>query len=142
MMNDIMHWISIDAPPERVFEAVTTAEGLSEWWTADVEATPHEGSVSVFGFNNRAVVFRMRVDELASPRRVRWTCVGDFLEWEGTRIEFHVRENDDGGASLTFTHSGWASTEGFFRQCNTDWGRLMYYLKDYVEGRGGGPMMG
>ncbi len=140
-MDDIMHWISIDAPPARVFDAVTTAQGLSSWWTSDVEADAAVGDVSVFGFNDRSVVFRMRVDELAAPHCVRWTCVGDFPEWEGTRIEFRIEETDEGQSNLTFTHAGWESTEGFFRQCNTDWGRLMYYLKDYLEGRGKGPMM-
>lgn len=140
-MTDIMHWISIDAPPQRVFDAVTTANGLSSWWTSDVEPADAEGDVAVFGFNDRSVVFRMRIDEMAEPQRVRWTCVGDFPEWEGTRIEFRIEEREDGRSGLTFTHAGWESTEGFFRQCNTDWGRLMYYLKCYLEGRGDGPMM-
>jgi len=141
-MSDILHWIRVDAPPQRVYDAVTTQDGLSSWWTADVEAKPVEGSTAVFGFNDRAVVFRMRVDELSPPELVRWTCLGDFDEWAGTRLEFRIRPHDDGGSEVTFTHSGWKSTEGFFRQCNTDWGRLMYYLKDSVEGRSSQPMMG
>jgi len=141
-MPDILHWISVEAPPQRVFEAVTTESGLGSWWTADVEAEPEEGSVAVFGFNDRAVVFRMRIDELRPPELVRWTCLGDFPEWEGTRLEFRIEPADDGGSVVTFTHAGWDTTEEAFRQCNTDWGRLMYYLKDHVEGRGDGPMMG
>lgn len=141
-MSDILHWIRVDAPPRRVFDAVTTEDGLSSWWTADVEAEPVEGSTAVFGFNDRAVVFRMRIDKLSPPELVRWTCLGDFDEWTGTRLEFRIRPHDDGGSEVTFTHSGWKSTEGFFRQCNTDWGRLMYHLKDSVEGRSDQPMMG
>lgn len=141
-MSDILHWIRVEAPPERVFDAISTEDGLASWWTSDVEAEASEGSTAVFGFNDRAVVFRMRVDELSRPARVRWTCVGDFPEWEGTRIEFELDPGADGGTEVTFTHAGWASTEGYFRQCNTDWGRLMYHLKDYVEGRRDQPMMG
>lgn len=140
-MADILHWISVGAAPERVFDAVTTTEGLRGWWTAEAEAEPVEGSIAAFGFFDRAVVFRMRIDELDRPARVRWTCVGDFDEWEGTRLEFELREAREGTTDVTFTHSGWASTEGYFRQCNTDWGRLMYHLKDYVETGRSAPMM-
>lgn len=140
-MSDILHWIRLDAPPERVFEAVTTEEGLSSWWTHDVEAEPVEGSTAIFGFKDRSVVFRMRVEELRPPELVRWTCQGDFDEWRGTQLEFRIKPRDDGGCELTFTHAGWESTHGAFRQCNTDWGRLMYHLKDYVEGRSDTPMM-
>lgn len=138
-MADILHWIRTGAPPDRVFEGVTTEEGLASWWTDDVEAEAEEGSVAVFGFNDRAVVFRMRVDERA-PELVRWTRLADFPEWESTRLEFRIEGSDDGGSELFFIHAGWDSTEGAFHQCNTDWGRLMYSLKDHLEGRGGVPM--
>ncbi|MGD2068166.1 MAG: SRPBCC domain-containing protein [Gemmatimonadota bacterium] len=139
-MADILHWIEVEAPPAAVFEALTTEPGLSAWWTADVEALPVEGSVAVFGFNDRAVVFRMRIDELTPNERVRWTCLGDFDEWKGTRLEFALSPATDGTA-IHFSHRGWDSIEGFYRQCNTDWGRLMYYLKDHLEGGRDGPMM-
>lgn len=36
-----MHLVKIAAPPERVYEALTTTEGIINWWTrdADLEAT-------------------------------------------------------------------------------------------------------
>lgn len=141
-MNDIMHWIATSASPDEVFDAITTEEGLASWWTADVEARPEEGSTAVVGFNDRAVVFRMEVTDLVRPELVRWSCEGDFDEWTGTTLEFRIDPAGEGGSEVTFTHAGWKRVDGYFRQCNTDWGRLMYYLKDYLEGRGDGPMMG
>jgi uncharacterized protein YndB with AHSA1/START domain len=140
-MADMLHWIGVGAGSDRVFDAVTTAAGLRSWWTDDVEAEPAEGSIATFGFGNRSVVFRMRIDRLDRPRLVRWTCLGDFDEWTGTRLSFEFRPTSDGGTGVTFTHSGWESTEGYYRQCNTDWGRLMYFLKDHVETGASNPMM-
>jgi len=34
-MPDIMHLIKIRVSPERVYEALTTAEGIRNWWTRD-----------------------------------------------------------------------------------------------------------
>ena len=36
-MPDIMHFIRIRAPRERVYQAVTTADGIGSWWTRDAE---------------------------------------------------------------------------------------------------------
>jgi len=140
-MADIGHQITIDAKPESVFDAVTTREGLTSWWTADADAEPREGAEAVFRFAGGKVQFRMRIDALDAPRRVAWTCLGDVDEWAGTTLLFEVEPMDE-GTTLRFTHAGWRSVEGAYRVCNTDWGRLMYYLKDYAEGHRTGPMMG
>jgi uncharacterized protein YndB with AHSA1/START domain len=34
-MPDIMHLIKIHASPERIYQALTTAEGIRNWWTRD-----------------------------------------------------------------------------------------------------------
>ena len=34
-MPDIMHLIKIRVSPERVYQAITTAEGIRNWWTRD-----------------------------------------------------------------------------------------------------------
>jgi uncharacterized protein YndB with AHSA1/START domain len=42
-MADIRHRVGIAAPPARVYEALTTTEGLSGWWTRIVEGDPTHG---------------------------------------------------------------------------------------------------
>jgi uncharacterized protein YndB with AHSA1/START domain len=140
-MADLLHRIMIDASPADVFRALTTHGSLARWWTADVEAEPVEGSIAIFGFNRRAVVFRMQVERLVTDREVRWRCLGDFDEWTGTMLDWRIAPAERTGVTVSLAHRGWRSIEGYYAQCNTDWGRLMYYLKDEVEGRGSGPMM-
>lgn len=36
-MQDIMHLIRIRVPPERVYQTLTTSEGIRNWWTRDAE---------------------------------------------------------------------------------------------------------
>lgn len=139
-MAEILHQVTLAASAEQVFDALTTRDGLAGWWTADVRGECAEGGTLEFGFDDHRVVFRMRVDELAPRERVAWTCLGEVDEWTGTRVQFELEERD-GHTTLRFTHAGWASTEGAFRVCNTDWGRLMHSLKDHVEGRDNNPLM-
>lgn len=139
-MADMQHEISIDASPEKVYQAVTTPEGLRGWWTADSVAEARVGAIAEFGFYNRATVFRMRIDELTPGKRVVWSCLGNDEQWKGTRLTWDITPDKDGETTLHFVHGGWRAATGYFASCNTTWGALMYRLKDYVEGKRPGPM--
>lgn len=134
-MAEILHRITIQAPPERVYEAITTTEGLRNWWTREASARPEEGSVAVFKFAGGRVVFRMRIDGLEPGRRVVWTCIGDWEEWPGTQVQWELEPDGKGGTVLHFAHRGWASTGKEYPVCNATWGHLMHLLRDYAEGR-------
>ncbi len=133
-MSDILHRIAIKATPEKVYDAITTSEGLRSWWTVDATHERKVGSVAEFGFHKRAVVFRMRINELKPGERVTWECEGDDPEWKGTRITFDLQPHE-GGTLLDFSHSGWRSVENGYPSCNTVWGFLMHSLMRYCEGR-------
>jgi uncharacterized protein YndB with AHSA1/START domain len=134
-MAEILHRITIDAGPDRVFDALTVSEGLQSWWTQDSTATPEIGSVALFKFVQGTIVFRMRVEDLIPGKKVAWSCLGDLQEWEGTRLTWELESTENGGTDLRFAHSGWNSTEGDYPRCNTTWGHLMHLLKAYAEGK-------
>lgn len=132
-MAKMYHEIEIEARPEKVFEALTSQKGLSGWWTVDSSVTePAEGKVAEFGFENRAVVFTMRIDKVSPPELLVWKCVGGPKEWKGTRLRWEISKTKD-GSDLMFTHSRWKTVDETFRSCNSTWGELMYRLKAYVE---------
>jgi len=139
-MPDILHRISISAPPERVRDAVVTTAGLRSWWTDDADARDTVGQVNHFGFAGGAVEFPFRIDEMGGAR-VAWTCLDGPkvpAEWVGTRLTFDL-EPQGSGTLLRFAHRGWRSVEGDLPQCNTVWGELMHRLKASAEGRPRGP---
>ncbi len=134
-MADILHRISIAAPPEKVFDIVTTPAGVASWWTEDCTCEPQEGSVSVFKFMGGDVVFNMRIDEFTPGRSVAWTCLGDYDEWNGTTLHWSFEPKADGGTLLGLEHRGWATTEKEYPQCNSSWGYLLHLIKDHAEGK-------
>jgi len=139
---DSLHEIPIAAPPAKVYEAWTTAEGLRAWWTSDVTTPAGAGGEYTFGFGG-GVRFHFRRDEEVAGERVRWTGVagpGMPSEWIGTHIEVRISKASDGRTRMQFEHRDWATIEGAYCACNTTWGELVYRLRNWCEGRPRGPL--
>lgn len=137
-MADILHELTIRTTPAKAFRAVTSADGLSHWWTKDSAAQPRVGSIAEFGFNKRAVVFRMQVVSLKRNREVRWRCLGGHPEWTGTRLVFSFTAVT-GGTRVRFSHLGWKSNSGILAMCSFDWARYLMSLREYLESERGAP---
>ena len=134
-MPDIQHAIQIASKPETIYPLIATAEGLGQWWAADI--TESTGAVEL-GFFNRTTVYRLRLTVDQPPVQAHWICETG-QEWSGTHIVFRL-ESRASGTLLRFTHAGWQSATDFFISCNTTWGELMYRLKAVAEGKSRGPL--
>jgi uncharacterized protein YndB with AHSA1/START domain len=133
-MPDILHRIEIDAPPDRVYRALTTRSGLAGWWTREVEARAEVGSVARFRFGAGGP--DMKVTALDPPRLVEWACVAGPPEWLGTQVSFHLSAEGE-RTILHFAQRGWREASDFFMHCNTRWSYFLVSLKRFAEqGRG------
>ncbi len=94
-----------------------------------------------FGFNDRTVVFRMKIEELEPGQRVRWRCLEGDPEWEGTTLTFELSP-EDGATILDFGHRGWVSADGILPMCSYDWALYLTSLKTYIEEGEGAPHPG
>jgi uncharacterized protein YndB with AHSA1/START domain len=83
-MPDILHLIKIRAPIERVYQAITTAEGIRNWWTRDADLDENIGGIGEFRFGAYATpsATRVSIQELSAPVRVAWKTLSSFRpEW-------------------------------------------------------------
>lgn len=133
MAVSLVHQVNIKASPETIYEAISTQEGLSSFWTSDTRAEPKVGSVATFGFGGPAQ--RMRVDELVHGTRVKWTGLNDFPNWDGTTVTWEIARADKGETSVTFRHSNWpaAVTADDLGSINYTWGLVVERLRQYAE---------
>jgi uncharacterized protein YndB with AHSA1/START domain len=138
LMTALKHQVPIDTTPAKVFAALATQAGLRHWWTADVKADEKAGGKAEFGFDERQMVFRMKIEKLEPGKQVVWSCHGDHPEWNGTTLTWNIAHKD-GATVLRFTHGGWKSASEYCAMCNSTWGDLMYRLKGYLEGKNPGP---
>jgi uncharacterized protein YndB with AHSA1/START domain len=135
-MTAIRHNVVIKTTPEKIYEAITTQEGLANWWAKQTTAKPEVGFVNTFTFGT----FRneMKVIHLSPNKKVEWQCIKSIEEWIDTNISFDLEEKD-GRTILRFAHSGWRAVTDTFAGCNYDWGRFMTSLKSYCETGTGTP---
>ncbi len=132
-MATIRHRVGIAAPQARVYEALTTVEGLSSWWTRDVKGDPHLGGTLQFFFGSPEPGAIMEVTALEPTQHVEWRCVGGADEWVGTTLTFDLTPGDD-ETVVRFTHAGWREPVEFMYHCSTKWAYFLLGLKGWLEG--------
>ncbi len=132
MMPDILHRVGIKATPKKVFEALSTIDGLSHWWIVDTKGSAKQGGMIDFGFAN------MRVVESKPNKIVQWKCVDGPKEWVDTDLTFQLKATKD-ETFVLFTHANWKRPDEFMRHCSTKWATFLLSLKDWLEREEGRP---
>jgi uncharacterized protein YndB with AHSA1/START domain len=140
-MFDIIHRIGIKSPATQVYEALTTLEGLAQWWTDEVRGDGRIGRKIEFYFRSETGELKgkvvMEVQALNAPKEVRWRCIEGPAEWVGTDITFQLSEQDNQTIVL-FGHRNWREAVEFMSHCSMKWATFLLSLREYVE-RWGSP---
>lgn len=129
-MYSIKHLFHINAPKEKVFEALTTIKGLNGWWTNNTTGDCTVGGIIQFRFGDFGP--DMKVKEITPNESVTWECVGENDGWRGHIFSFHLDTNEN-KTKVRFEQSGWNETEDFYASCNFSWGRYMESLRQLCQ---------
>jgi uncharacterized protein YndB with AHSA1/START domain len=141
-MPNILHRISIDAPPDRVQQLTATADGIQQWWGTVAIGDDTVGGRIAVHFSDRerpAVVFEVLE---RAPERIVWRCVEGPADWIDTRVTFAFTSRHDGGTTLLFSHRGWREESEFMSGCSSNWAAYLMSLKSGAEGQGFSPWPG
>ena len=95
MAGPLMHTVTIEADPEKIYEAISTGKGLASFWTRESHAEPKVGSTATFGFGGPKL--ELKVAELKPRKLVRWSSPGGFPGWEDTSITWEMRPRRKAG---------------------------------------------
>ena len=135
-MVNIIHRIGIKAPVFKVYNALSTLEGLSGWWAEEVEGDSKIGGNLTFSFRSKSGELLgkmvMKVRELNASKLVVWDCVDGPAEWIGTNIKFELSEHDNQTIVL-FGHENWIEAVEFTAHCSMKWAIFLLSLREYVE---------
>ncbi|HWG84417.1 MAG TPA: SRPBCC domain-containing protein [Deinococcales bacterium] len=136
---EIRHAVLVRASPERVYQALATAEGLDGWFTSGAAVDARAGG---------SITFRWRD---WGPDRINGEDGGPVLEAEpGRRFVFQWCPDKNGepttvevdfqpvpeGTIVRLREHGYAETESGRRralECAAGWGEALTLLKFYVE---------
>ena len=136
-MPEINHRVGIKASADKIYQALTTNEGLTTWWTNDITGAGDVGSIIKFRFNGGGPDFS--VIELVPNKTVRRQHSGHVPEpWQGTEISFQLKFDGE-QTFVLFTHANWQESSDFMAHCSTKWAVFLLSLKNAVESGQGQP---
>ncbi|MBI3260527.1 MAG: SRPBCC domain-containing protein [Ignavibacteriae bacterium] len=102
MAYAIKQLFHINAPREKVYEAISTIDGLSNWWSTNTTGDAGKDGIIQFHFGEHGGP-QMKVTNLKQNENVTWECVSTE-GWDGHIFTFDLDEND-GKTRVRFSHS-------------------------------------
>lgn len=137
-MKKIIHSVHVHATPRKVYEALTTTDGLSGWWTNNVVVEPRVGGMIRFTFHGDFHP-RMKQTTLEQDRRVQWICVGGHDNWQDNTFTFTC--DDRNGETMVHFEQTYAQElpDETYGTYNFNWGYYLNSLKQLCETGSGTP---
>jgi uncharacterized protein YndB with AHSA1/START domain len=130
-MVDVLLDLPIRASLERVFQAVSTAEGLDTWWTKQARGTPQLGAEYELGFGP-GYDWRARVIRFTPNREIEFEMSAADADWTGTRVGIQLEPREH-GTWLRFHHTGWPTANEHYRVSSNCWAQYLRVLRRSLE---------
>jgi uncharacterized protein YndB with AHSA1/START domain len=142
-MVDIIHRVAAKAPIAKVYEALATVKGISDWWTVETTGESKVGGKvnTVFHIPDGRELGRIPFEVLALKpnKEVRWRFLeGGPPEWIGTEAIFSLSQEGE-FTVIRFGHRGWKEEVEFMGHCSTKWATFLLSLRDLMETGKGRP---
>ncbi len=146
-MATLYHEVWINAPTAKVYQAISTADGISKWWDKQTAVETDQGLVLEHNPGPEHGVVKMKVLDLVEEQRVEWQCISRHPQtspasaWTGTHVIFELNRRAVPPwagkkvemAILSFRHSGWDEDNEFLGFCNFAWGQVLQKLQQVCE---------
>jgi len=130
-MPDILHDFPINASVGRVFQALSTPEGLDCWWTKQSDGKPAEGAEYKLWFGPK-YDWRARVTRCIPDSEFELQMIQADDDWIGTRVGFRLEERK-GMTWVAFHHTGWQTDNEHYRVSCNCWALYLRILRRYLE---------
>ena len=155
-MATIHHQVAIFAPVAKVYEAISTIDGIGTWWDKQTPNETDNGVVLEHNPGSEHGVVKLRVVEQVPGKRVEWECISTHPQsspasaWTGTHFIFEISEGDSAASvverscsgraqehvtTLDFRHTHYDEQSEFLGFNNFAWGQVLQILKQVVESR-------
>ena len=139
--KDYRSELELDAPRERVFDALATLAGVRGWWTTLVSGNAELEGVLRLRFRGMDEHIDLRVSRLQRPSELEWMVIehSSLEEWDGTRIQFRLSARGENACTLSFHHAGLSPRLMCYEDCEAGWDRFLDSLARLVERGKGKP---
>jgi uncharacterized protein YndB with AHSA1/START domain len=126
--------VSVEATAQRLFNALTTLDGIAGWWTSQVTGYGLTGGQLDLRFAGLDEHITMTVESTVPDDTVIWRCDRHtgHPEWERTTITFSLIPAE-GSTTLAVHHLGLVPGLTCYEQCFVGWGHFLRSIKAYAE---------
>jgi uncharacterized protein YndB with AHSA1/START domain len=139
--------IELNAPPERVWRALTNADELSAWFQVTIEGPIAPGTevwMTSVHPDHAGQRFRVRIAEMTRPHRVVWEWhpgevdpALDYSREPRTTVTFSL-EPSGRGTRLSVSETGFdaitlARRAKVYKDNSEGWAAVLVWLQQYVE---------
>jgi hypothetical protein len=133
---EITHRIGIKAPIAKVYTALSSVEGVANWWTRDATGKSRVGgTIQVRFLNNDSDelgTMSIEVAALEPDRQIHWRFQSGPAEWIGTDVTFDLKQEGE-YTIVVFSHSHWREAVEFTAHCSMKWATFLLSLKQFLE---------
>jgi uncharacterized protein YndB with AHSA1/START domain len=130
-MADIFLDFPIKASQDRVFQAVSTPDGLDRWWTKQSAGVAAEGAEFELGFGPE-YDWRAKVTRCVADSEFELQMTRADADWIGTRVGFRL-DSRAGLTQVRFYHTGWPSQNEHWRISCFCWPMYLRVLRRHLE---------
>lgn len=130
-MADIFHSLIINRPIERVFDKISTPNGLDKWWSKKCSGKAKYGEVYDinFGFDFN---WSAKVTKFIENEKFELTMTNATEDWMNSIIGFSLIHKNE-TTELNFYHKGWPNKNDHYRISCYCWAMYLRILKRYLE---------
>ena len=142
-VDEIRRELTVEAPIEQVWQALTRAEHLSEWFGDSASIDLRPGGRATFGWSEYGETTEAVIEVVDRPTKLsfRWEALKDTpVEVSSTLVEFTLQPDGE-GTRLTLVESGFASLpkdsyESRLAENTSGWDAELNDLGTYLAGVG------
>lgn len=131
-MNTISQGFFIKSSKEKVFKAISTADGFNNWWTKKCSGIPKLDAEFNFYFSEE-YDWEAKVTKLIPNEEIEFAMTLASESWENTSFGFKLTDDTNGNIFIEFYHKNWKSVNKEFQITNYCWANLFFQLKEYIE---------
>ena len=131
-MPDIFHRFPINALVEKVFNAVSTTDGLDNWWTKSSKGIPHVGETYELFFSPE-YIWTAVISKCIPNKEFEFTMQESDDDWMNTKVGFKLTSKNNNITEVEFYHTCWPESNQHYKISNYCWAMYLRILKRYIE---------
>lgn len=129
-MTTLYHEIKAITSPNRVWNLLTTRQGLSRWWPGEISIYGGDSWRFLLPEGDFELVFRVVEEE--PDKILEWLCTQGANEFPNTLIHWRI-EKLESGLKLVLEHRDLHLPAEQLAGLNTHWGTWMERIRDQLH---------